>query len=40
MNTSTLPVGSLFWRVRAMDSLGNPGAWSVTFQLTVAPASG
>jgi hypothetical protein len=39
VNTSTLPVGSLFWRVRAMDSLGNPGAWSVTFQLTVA-ASG
>ena len=37
-NTSTLPVGSLFWRVRAMDSLGRPGAWSVTFQLTVAPA--
>lgn len=37
-NTSTLPVGSLFWRVRAMDSLGRPGAWSVTFQLTVASA--
>jgi hypothetical protein len=36
VNTSTLPVGSLFWRVRALDSLGNPGAWSVTFQLTVA----
>jgi hypothetical protein len=36
VNTSTLPVGSLFWRVRAMDSLGDPGAWSVTFQLTVA----
>jgi hypothetical protein len=34
-NTSKLPVGTLFWRVRAMDSLGNPGAWSVTFQLTV-----
>jgi len=26
----------LFWRVRALDSLGNPGTWSVTFQLTVA----
>ena len=37
VNTSTLPVGSLFWRVRAMDSLGSPGAWSVTFQLTVSP---
>jgi hypothetical protein len=39
-NTSTLPVGSLFWRVRAVDSLGNPGAWSTTFQLTVASAAG
>jgi hypothetical protein len=38
VNTSTLPTGTLFWRVRAMDSKGNPGAWSVTFQLTVAPA--
>jgi hypothetical protein len=37
VNTSKLPAGTLFWRVRAMDSLGNPGAWSVTFQLTVAP---
>ena len=36
VNTSTLPVGTLFWRVRALDSLGNPGTWSVTFQLTVA----
>jgi hypothetical protein len=35
VNTSKLPVGTLFWRVRAMDSLGNPGAWSITFQLTV-----
>lgn len=34
VNTSTLPVGTLFWRVRAMDSNG-PGAWSVTFTLTV-----
>lgn len=37
VNTSKLPVGTLSWRVRAMDSLGRPGAWSVTFQLTVAP---
>lgn len=37
LNTSTLPVGSLFWRVRAMDSAG-PGAWSTTFQLTVTSA--
>jgi hypothetical protein len=35
VNTSKLPAGTLFWRVRAMDSLGNPGTWSVTFQLTV-----
>jgi hypothetical protein len=34
-NTSTLPTGTLFWRVRALDSKGNPGAWSVTFTLTV-----
>jgi hypothetical protein len=37
VNTSTLPTGTLFWRVRALDANG-PGAWSVTFQLTVAPA--
>ena len=40
VNTSTLPAGSLFWRVRAMDSLGSPGAWSTTFQLTVASGGG
>ena len=34
VNTTKLPVGTLFWRVRAMDSQG-PGAWSVTFTLTV-----
>jgi hypothetical protein len=39
VNTSTLPVGSLFWRVRAMDSAG-PGAWSATFQLTVTSGGG
>jgi hypothetical protein len=35
VNTTKLPTGTLFWRVRALDSNG-PGAWSVTFQLTVA----
>jgi hypothetical protein len=39
VNTSTLPVGSLSWRVRAMDSAG-PGAWSTTFQLTIASGGG
>jgi hypothetical protein len=34
VNTSTLPAGTLSWRVRALDSQG-PGAWSVTFTLTV-----
>jgi hypothetical protein len=38
VNTSKLPAATLFWRVRALDSNG-PGAWSVTFQLTVQPAS-
>jgi hypothetical protein len=37
-DTSTLPTGTLFWRVRALDSTGKPGAWSVTFQLTVQAA--
>jgi hypothetical protein len=39
VNTSTLPVGTLFWGVRAMDFVG-PGDWSTTFQLTVASAGG
>ena len=39
VTTSTLPVGGLFWRVRAMDSAG-PGAWSTTFQLTVTSGGG
>jgi peptidoglycan hydrolase-like protein with peptidoglycan-binding domain len=39
VNTSTLPVGTLFWRVRAVDSAG-PGAWSATFQLTIAAGGG
>ncbi len=34
VNTSKLPDGTLFWRVRAVDSNG-PGMWSTTFQLTV-----
>jgi len=37
INTATLPAGTLFWRVRALDSQG-PGDWSVTFQLTVSPS--
>jgi hypothetical protein len=28
--TSTLPVGRLWWRVRANDGPGAPGAWSAT----------
>jgi hypothetical protein len=35
VNTSTLPTGTLFWRARARDSSGRPGAWSAPFQLTV-----
>jgi hypothetical protein len=35
VNTRKLPVGTLFWRVRGLDSQGNPGTWSATFQLTV-----
>jgi hypothetical protein len=34
-NTSTLPSGSYSWRVRANDSGGNPGAWSLVRRLTV-----
>lgn len=28
-STTTLPARRLFWRVRARDAAGNPGAWSV-----------
>jgi hypothetical protein len=35
VNTRNLPVGTLYWRVRAADSKGS-GMWSNTFQLTVA----
>jgi hypothetical protein len=38
VNTSTLPAGTLFWRARALDSAGQPGTWSATFQLTITPA--
>jgi hypothetical protein len=34
-NTSTLPTGTLFWRVRAHASDGSPGTWSSPFQLTI-----
>ena len=37
-DTSKLPVGVLFWRVRALDSNSTPGAWSVVSQLTVTSA--
>jgi hypothetical protein len=37
IDTTKLPAGGLFWRVRAVDSQG-PGDWSVTFQLTVSPS--
>jgi hypothetical protein len=37
LNTTKLPAGTLFWRVRGKDSNG-PGAWSAPFQLTVAPS--
>jgi hypothetical protein len=38
VNTTSLPVGTLHWRVRAVDANG-PGAWSVTFQLTITSTS-
>ena len=34
VNTSKLPVATLYWRVSAVDSNG-PGMWSTSFQLTV-----
>jgi hypothetical protein len=34
VNTTILPVGTLYWRARAIDSDG-PGAWSITSQLSV-----
>ena len=34
VDTRKLPVGTLYWRVRAVDSNG-PGLWSTPFQLTV-----
>ena len=33
--TSTLPAKTLWWRVRAHDAAGNPGAWSVVRRLEV-----
>ena len=33
--TSSLPKAKLSWRVRAIDSAGNPGAWSSTRALEV-----
>ena len=33
--TSTLPARTLWWRVRAHDAAGNPGAWSAVRRLEV-----
>ncbi len=33
--TSTLPTKKLWWRVRANDSTGSPGAWSATRQFEI-----
>jgi hypothetical protein len=32
---SSLAKGNRFWRVRAVDSAGNPGTWSTVRSLTV-----
>lgn len=34
-STNTLPVARLYWRARAMDANGMPGAWSAVRQLRV-----
>jgi hypothetical protein len=34
-STSSLPTGTFWWRVRANDSSGTPGAWSVVRTLEV-----
>src|SRR5262249_30692281 len=33
--TGTLPAGTWFWRVRAVNSEGTPGAWSATRTITI-----
>jgi hypothetical protein len=35
LTTSALPDGNWFWRVRAVDSAGTPGAWSAVRTITV-----
>jgi predicted phage tail protein len=37
--TSSLPDGNWFWRVRAVDSAGTPGAWSVVRRIAVQSAA-
>ena len=37
--TSTLPVGTLYWRVQTLDVYGNRGDWSEVRTLTIAGAS-
>lgn len=34
-STSTLPQGRPYWRVRALDASGNPGAWSAVRQIRI-----
>lgn len=34
-NSSTLPTATMWWRVRANDSAGNPGAWSAVRRFEV-----
>jgi hypothetical protein len=38
LDTSTLPMGTLFWRVRALNSNNNPGLRTAVFMLNVATA--
>ncbi len=38
--TSTLPGGTLFWRVRQHDMYGQPGPWSAVRSITVSAPSG
>jgi trimeric autotransporter adhesin len=35
LSTNTLPVAQMYWRVRALDGNGNPGAWSAVRQIRV-----
>jgi hypothetical protein len=37
LTTSSLPTGTLYWRVRAYDANFNPGPWSATRSVSVVP---